>query len=146
MSEQTSPFQGHAPSAPFIPTPDANVYLERLIKVEYQGSLFNDSLNAVKDEVKDLNKTVEGLIIEVKFLDAKIDGVEKSLTAKIDGVEKSLTAKIDGVEKSLTAKFDAKFDGLEKTLTSMRNAFWAVARTYAVGILILLISQIFSHT
>jgi hypothetical protein len=91
-------------------------------KVEYQGTLFNDSLNS--EEVKDLNKTVEGLIIEVKFLDAKIDGVEKSLTAK----------------------FDAKIDGLEKTLTSMRNAFWAVAGTFAVGILILLISQIFSHT
>jgi hypothetical protein len=124
MSEQTSLFQGHAPSAPLIPTHDANVYLERLIKVEYQGSLFNDSLKAVKEEVKDLNKTVEGLVTEVKFLDAKIDGVEKSLTAK----------------------FDAKIDGLEKTLTSMRNAFWAVAGTFPVGILILLVSQIFSHT
>jgi hypothetical protein len=71
MSEQTSLFQDHAPSAPLISTLDGNVYLERLIKVEHQGSFFNDSLNAVKEEVKDLNKTIEGLIKEVKFLEAK---------------------------------------------------------------------------
>jgi hypothetical protein len=67
-------------------------------------------------------------------LKLRLDGVEKSLTAKFD-------AKIDGLEKNL----NVKIDGLEKTLTSMRNAFWAVAGTFAAGILILFSSQISSH-
>jgi uncharacterized coiled-coil protein SlyX len=98
------------------PTPGAFETAVRLVTVERQVALNNSALTQLKDQITDLK-------IEINKLDAKIDGVEKSLNSKFD-------AKINGLEKSL----NAKFDGLEKSLNSFKN--------YAIVLLITIIAGI----
>jgi septal ring factor EnvC (AmiA/AmiB activator) len=106
------------PDSTVNPTYAYNGTTDRLSKVEGQVAALNVGLTEV-------NKSIDGLRVDVKALDTKIDWVEKGLNAtfnaKIDGVEKSLNDKIDGLEKTLNAKFDAKIDGVEKSLSTLEK-------------------------
>ena len=75
-----------------------------------------------------LGQNVEVLKAELKGtegrLDAKIDGVEKTLTKEITGTKNELNTKIDGVEKALTKEItgvknelNASIDGVKSGVT-----------------------------
>src|SRR6185437_12678941 len=57
--------------------------------------------------VEHIRTDVADIKVDIRRLDAKIDGVEQRLSAKIDGVEQRLSAKIDGVDQRLSAKIDS---------------------------------------
>jgi hypothetical protein len=137
MPEQSPLFPDHNSAPPIPLTPGANSQLERLLAVEKQVNLLNDGLNEIKSDFQDIQAThiaIGDLKNDIKFLDFKIDGVEKSLTAKIDD-------KIDGVEKSL----NFKIDGLEKGFSSLKNAVFGLIITFVAGVGVYIVSLIIGH-
>ena len=102
------------------------------------GELTKEDIEAIRTIVNEegtaLEKRMKEYIdLKIDGVNARIDGVEKSLNAKIDAVEKSLNARIDGVEKSLNARIDgvekslnARIDDMEKSLIEQVKAMWLV--------------------
>ena len=89
------------------------------------GELTKEDLRVIiKEEIRPIIKEeIEASEKRTReYIDLKIDGVN----ARIDGLEKSLNNRIDGLEKSLDAKIgtvNARIDGLDDRLDDVDKKF-----------------------
>lgn len=74
-----------------------------------------DRTARLEEGVAHIQSDVSEMKIDIRRLDAKIDGLRDALTARIDGLRDTLTTKIDGVIESLTEKVD----GLKESVTKL---------------------------
>jgi uncharacterized protein YoxC len=78
---------------------------ETNVKLETLAGETNASIVELRNELRGLDKKVDGLVKKVDGLDKKVDGLVK----KVDGLDK----KIDGLDK--------KIDGIDKKVVELRN-------------------------
>lgn len=90
--------------------------------------------------VEHIRTDVADIKVDIRRLDAKIDGVEQRLSAKIDGVDQRLSAKIDSLDVKLCGKMDSgdskldgKIDGLEQRMLAKFDVVMQALTDLKVG-------------
>ncbi len=98
------------------------------------GELTKEDLRTIiKEENAASEKRLKEYIdLKIDAVNARIDGVEKSLGARIDAVDQKLSARIDGVEKGLNGKIGALDKRMDSIWRLMMGLFGLVAATIAI--------------